>query len=129
MQPAHVNATAAEAAIKSYEYEQIGSYPASLRGGLAIASSILFVVDQRQFSVVFRSGRFSRHQAGQTSNSTAVSGEPCRQAPAALEVPTRADAHRRGNSAVIDWYVRWRISETAGLHSNGGRSERAGALQ
>ena len=101
---------------------------------LAIASSMLFVVDQRQFGVVF--------QLGQIKQVVTEPGLNFKLPPPFQNVsyidkrlltlestdtePTLTAEKQR---VVIDWYVRWRISEPQEYIRNVGVNERAGALQ
>ena len=101
---------------------------------LAIASSMLFVVDQRQFGVVF--------QLGQIKQVVTEPGLNFKLPPPFQNVsyidkrlltlestdtePTLTAEKQR---VVIDWYVRWRISDPLAYIRNVGVNERAGALQ
>ena len=101
---------------------------------LAIASSMLFVVDQRQFGVVF--------QLGQIKQVVTEPGLNFKLPPPFQNVsyidkrlltlestdtePTLTAEKQR---VVIDWYVRWRISDPSAYIRNVGLDERAGALQ
>jgi len=101
---------------------------------LAIASSMLFVVDQRQFGVVF--------QLGQIKQVVTEPGLNFKLPPPfqnvsyidkrllTLEsVDTDPMLTAEKQRVVIDWYVRWRISDPQAYIRNVGVNERAGALQ
>jgi len=101
---------------------------------LAVASSMLFVVDQRQFGVVY--------QLGQIKQVVTEPGLNFKLPPPFQNVsyidkrlltlesqdsePTLTAEKQR---VVIDWYVRWRISDPQAYIRNVGVNERAGALQ
>ena len=101
---------------------------------LAIASSMLFVVDQRQFGVLF--------QLGQIKQVVTEPGLNFKLPPPFQNVsyidkrlltlesndtePTLTAEKQR---VVIDWYVRWRISDPQAYIRNVGLNESAGALQ
>lgn len=113
---------------------KIGFVITSLIVVLAIASSMLFVVDQRQFGVVY--------QLGQIKQVVTEPGLNFKLPPPFQNVsyidkrlltlesqdsePTLTAEKQR---VVIDWYVRWRISEPQAYIRNVGTNERAGALQ
>jgi len=101
---------------------------------LAIASSMLFVVAQRQFGVVF--------QLGQIKQVVTEPGLNFKLPPPfqnvsyidkrllTLEsVDTDPMLTAEKQRVVIDWYVRWRISDPQAYIRNVGVNERAGALQ
>ena len=106
----------------------------SLAVALAIASSMLFVVDQRQFGVVY--------QLGQIKQVVTEPGLNFKLPPPFQNVsyidkrlltlestdsePTLTAEKQR---VVIDWYVRWRISEPQQYIRNVGVNEGAGAVQ
>ena len=113
---------------------KIGFAVTSLIVVLAIASSMLFVVDQRQFGVVF--------QLGQIKQVVTEPGLNFKMPPPfqnvsyidkrllTLEsVDTDPMLTAEKQRVVIDWYVRWRISEPQAYIRNVGVNERAGALQ
>ena len=101
---------------------------------LAALSSMLFVVDQRQFGVVY--------QLGQIRNVITEPGLNFKMPPPFQNVsyidkrlltldstdsePMLTAEKQR---VVIDWYVRWRVSEPTEYIRNVGLDERAGALQ
>ena len=113
---------------------RIGFILTSLLVALALASSMLFVVDQRQFGVVFA--------LGQIKNVITEPGLNFKLPPPFQNVsyidkrlltlestdtePTLTAEKQR---VVIDWYVRWRISDPSAYIRNVGLDERAGALQ
>jgi modulator of FtsH protease HflC len=101
---------------------------------LALGSSMLFVVDQRQFGVVF--------QLGQIKQVVTEPGLNFKLPPPfqnvsyidkrllTLEsVDTEPMLTAEKQRVVIDWYVRWRISDPQAYIRNVGVNERAGALQ
>jgi membrane protease subunit HflC len=113
---------------------KLGFLFSSLLVVLAIASSMLFVVDQRQFGVVF--------QLGQIQKVITEPGLNFKLPPPFQNVsyidkrllvldstetePTLTAEKQR---VVIDWYVRWRISEPQTYIRNVGVNENAGAQQ
>jgi len=113
---------------------KLGFIITSLIVALAIASSMLFVVDQRQFGVVY--------QLGQIKQVVIEPGLNFKLPPPFQNVsyidkrlltlesqdtdPTLTAEKQR---VVIDWYVRWRISDPQTYIRNVGTNERAGALQ
>src|SRR5690606_2617024 len=113
---------------------RIGFIITSLIVLLALASSMLFVVDQRQFGVVY--------QLGQIKQVVTEPGLNFKLPPPFQNVsyidkrlltlesqdsePTLTAEKQR---VVIDWYVRWRISDPQAYIRNVGTNERAGALQ
>jgi membrane protease subunit HflC len=113
---------------------RLGFIGASLVLALAILGSTLFVVDQRQFGVVY--------QLGQIKNVITEPGLNFKLPPPFQNVsyidkrlltldstdsePMLTAEKQR---VVIDWYVRWRVSEPSAYIRNVGLDERAGALQ
>jgi modulator of FtsH protease HflC len=113
---------------------KIGFLFSSLLVLLAVGSSMLFVVDQRQFGVVY--------QLGQIQNVITEPGLNFKLPPPFQNVsyidkrlltlestdtePTLTAEKQR---VVIDWYVRWRISDPSAYIRNVGVDERAGAAQ
>lgn len=113
---------------------RLGFIGASLVLVLAILGSTLFVVDQRQFGVVY--------QLGQIKNVITEPGLNFKLPPPFQNVsyidkrlltldstdsePMLTAEKQR---VVIDWYVRWRVSEPSAYIRNVGLDERAGALQ
>lgn len=113
---------------------KIGFILSSLLVALGLASSMLFVVDQRQFGVVY--------QLGQIQNVITEPGLNFKLPPPFQNVsyidkrlltlestdtePTLTAEKQR---VVIDWYVRWRIADPSAYIRNVGVDERAGAIQ
>jgi modulator of FtsH protease HflC len=113
---------------------RLGFIGASLVLALAVLSSTLFVVDQRQFGVVY--------QLGQIKNVITEPGLNFKLPPPFQNVsyidkrlltldstdsePMLTAEKQR---VVIDWYVRWRVSEPSAYIRNVGLDERAGAQQ
>ena len=113
---------------------KIGFLVSSVLVALALASSMLFVVDQRQFGVLF--------QLGQIKQVVTEPGLNFKLPPPFQNVsyidkrlltlesndtePTLTAEKQR---VVIDWYVRWRISDPQAYIRNVGLNEAAGALQ
>lgn len=113
---------------------RLGFIGASIVLLLALLSSTLFVVDQRQFGVVY--------QLGQIRNVITEPGLNFKMPPPFQNVsyidkrlltldstdsePMLTAEKQR---VVIDWYVRWRVSEPTEYIRNVGLDERAGALQ
>jgi membrane protease subunit HflC len=113
---------------------RLGFILTSVLVALALASSMLFVVDQRQFGVLF--------QLGQIKQVVTEPGLNFKLPPPFQNVsyidkrlltlesndtePTLTAEKQR---VVIDWYVRWRISDPQAYIRNVGLNESAGALQ
>ena len=113
---------------------RIGLIATSLLIGLALLSSTLFVVDQRQFGVVYA--------LGQIKNVITEPGLHFKLPPPfqnvsyidkRLLVLDSVDAEpmltAEKQRVVIDWYVRWRITDPTDYIRNVGLDERAGASQ
>jgi len=113
---------------------RLGFIGASLLLLLAILSSTVFVVDQRQFGVVY--------QLGQIRSVITEPGLNFKMPPPLQNVSyidkrlltlDSTDAEpmltAEKQRVVIDWYVRWRVSEPQEYIRNVGLDERAGALQ
>lgn len=101
---------------------------------LALASSTLFVVDQRQFGLVYQLGEIKRvvTQPGLNvklpppfQNVTYLDKRLLILDSSDTEPMLTAEKQR----VVIDWFVRWRISDPDKFIRNLGLSESAGALQ
>lgn len=101
---------------------------------LAVASSMLFVVDQRQFGVVYQLGQIKQvvTEPGLNfklpppfQNVTYIDKRLLTLESQDSEPTLTAEKQR----VVIDWYVRWRISDPQAYIRNVGVNERAGALQ
>ncbi|MDA8447547.1 protease modulator HflC [Paracidovorax valerianellae] len=101
---------------------------------LALLSSTLFVVDQRQFGVVY--------QLGQIKDVITEPGLNFKMPPPFQNVryidkrlltldstDTESMLTAEKQRVVIDWYVRWRISDPSAYIRNVGLDENAGALQ
>ncbi|WP_342132620.1 protease modulator HflC [Hydrogenophaga sp. OTU3427] len=113
---------------------RIGFIITSLLVALALASSMLFVVDQRQYGVVFALGQIKTviTEPGLNfklpppfQNVSYIDKRLLTLESTDTEPTLTAEKQR----VVIDWYVRWRISEPTAYIRNVGLDERAGALQ
>ena len=113
---------------------RIGFILSSLLVALALASSMLFVVDQRQFGVVYALGQI---KSVITEPGLHVKLPPPFQNVSYIDKrlltlkssdtePTLTAEKQR---VVIDWYVRWRISDPQAYIRNVGLDERAGSDQ
>ena len=113
---------------------RLGFIITSLLVALAIGSSMLFVVDQRQFGVLF--------QLGQIKHVVTEPGLNFKLPPPFQNVSyidkrlltlesndTEPSLTAEKQRVVIDWYVRWRISDPQAYIRNVGLNESAGALQ
>ncbi|MDO9405436.1 MAG: protease modulator HflC [Polaromonas sp.] len=113
---------------------RVGFIATSLLVVLALLSSMLFVVDQRQFGVVYA--------LGQIKNVITEPGLHFKLPPPfqnvsyidkRLLVMDSVDAEAmltaEKQRVVIDWYVRWRVTEPSDYIRNVGLDERAGATQ
>ena len=101
---------------------------------LAIASSMLFVVDQRQFGILYALGQIKEviTEPGLNfklpppfQNVTYIDKRLLTLDSSDTEPMLTAEKQR----VVIDWYVRWRISEPGEYIRNVGLDETAGANQ
>lgn len=113
---------------------RLGFIGASLVLALAIFSSTLFVVDQRQFGVVYQLGQISRvitepglnfKMPPPFQNVSYIDKRLLTLDSTDAEPMLTAEKQR----VVIDWYVRWRVSEPQEYIRNVGLDERAGAVQ
>lgn len=113
---------------------RLGFIFSSLLFALAIASSMLFVVDQRQFGVVFALGQIKEviTEPGLNfklpppfQNVSYIDKRLLTLDSTDNEPVLTAEKQR----VVIDWYVRWRISEPTEYIRNVGTTEAAGASQ
>ncbi|MBC7705329.1 MAG: protease modulator HflC [Rhodoferax sp.] len=113
---------------------RIGFIFASLLLVLAIASSMLFVVDQRQFGVVYALGQIKDVviEPGLNfklpppfQNVSYIDKRLLTLDTTDTEPLLTAEKQR----VVIDWYVRWRITEPTQYIRNVGLDESAGAVQ
>jgi modulator of FtsH protease HflC len=113
---------------------RIGFVLSSLLVALALASSMLFVVDQRQFGVVYALGQIKSviTEPGLNfklpppfQNVSYIDKRLLTLESTDTEPTLTAEKQR----VVIDWYVRWRISDPSAYIRNVGLDERAGANQ
>src|ERR1035437_6733863 len=113
---------------------KIGFIFSSLLVALALASSMLFVVDQRQFGVVYALGQIKEviTEPGLNfklpppfQNVSYIDKRLLTLDSSDNEPMLTAEKQR----VVIDWYVRWRISEPTEYIRNVGTNETAGASQ
>lgn len=113
---------------------KLGFLITSFLVALAIASSMLFVVDQRQFGVVFQLGEIRKVVTEPGLNfklpppfqNVSYIDKRLLTLESTDSEPTLTAERQR---VVIDWYVRWRISDPQAYIRNVGLNERAGALQ
>jgi membrane protease subunit HflC len=113
---------------------KLGFAITSLLVALALASSMLFVVDQRQFGVLFQLGQIKRvvTEPGLNfklpppfQNVSYIDKRLLTLESNDTEPTLTAEKQR----VVIDWYVRWRISDPQAYIRNVGLNEGSGALQ
>ena len=113
---------------------RIGIWVSSLLLLLALASSMLFVVDQRQFGVVYALGQIKEviTEPGLNiklppplQNVTYIDKRLLTLDSPVTEPMLTAEKQR----VVIDWYVRWRITDPLAYIRNVGLDEKAGANQ
>ena len=113
---------------------KIGFIFSSLLVALVLASSMLFVVDQRQFGIVYALGQIKEviTQPGLNfklpppfQNVSYIDKRLLTLDSVDNEPMLTAEKQR----VVIDWYVRWRISEPTEYIRNVGTTEAAGASQ
>ena len=113
---------------------RIGLIFSSLLVLIALASSTLFVVDQRQFGVVYALGQIKEviTEPGLNfklpppfQNVSYIDKRLLTLESTDSEPMLTAEKQR----VVIDWYVRWRISEPSDYIRNVGLNESAGANQ
>ena len=113
---------------------RIGLFLSSLLVLLVLASSMLFVVDQRQFGVVYALGQIKEviTEPGLKvklpppfQNVNYIDKRLLTLDSTDAEPMLTAEKQR----VVIDWYVRWRISEPLDYIRNVGKNESAGASQ
>lgn len=113
---------------------KVGFYAASALVALALLSSSLFVVDQRQFGVVYALGQIKDVV---TEPGLHVKLPPPFQNVSYLDKrlltldseDTEPMLTAEKQRVVIDWYVRWRVSEPSSYIRNVGLNEAAGATQ
>jgi len=113
---------------------RIGIWASSLLLVLALASSMLFVVDQRQFGVVYALGQIKEviTEPGLNiklppplQNVTYIDKRLLTLDSPDTEPMLTAEKQR----VVIDWYVRWRITDPLAYIRNVGLDEKSGANQ
>ena len=128
---ANVSAMAAEVRMNM---SKIGFYLLSVLVALGLLASTLFVVDQRQFGVVYALGQINRviDEPGlhfklppPFQNVSYIDKRLLTLDNADNEPMLTAEKQRM----VIDWYVRWHITDPSAYIRNVGRDEGAGALQ
>jgi len=101
---------------------------------LGVGSSMVFVVDQRQFGVVYQLGQIQRVVVEPGLNfklpppfQNVVYIDRRLLTLESVDVEPMLTAERQ--RVVIDWFVRWRISDPSAFIRNVGLDERAGAAQ
>ena len=113
---------------------RIGFIASTVLVALALLSSTLFVVDQRQFGVVYALGQIKEviTEPGLNfklpppfQNVSYIDKRLLTLSSLDTEPMLTAEKQR----VVIDWYVRWRITEPTEYIRNVGLDENAGALQ
>ncbi|MEK9803287.1 MAG: protease modulator HflC [Curvibacter sp.] len=113
---------------------RVGFILSSLLVALALASSMLFVVDQRQFGVVYALGQIKEviTEPGLNiklpppfQNVTYIDKRLLTLDSVDTEPMLTAEKQR----VVIDWYIRWRITDPSEYIRNVGLNESAGAIQ
>ena len=113
---------------------RIGMWASSLLLVLALASSMLFVVDQRQFGVVYALGQIKEvitepglkiNLPPPLQNVTYIDKRLLTLDSPDTEPMLTAEKQR----VVIDWYVRWRITDPMAYIRNVGLDEKSGANQ
>ena len=113
---------------------KIGLYVSSALALLALLSSTLFVVDQRQFGVVYSFGQIKNviTEPGLNfkfpppfQNVSYIDKRLLTLDNADTEPMLTAEKQR----VVIDWYARWRITDPSQYIRNVGLDENAGAMQ
>lgn len=112
---------------------KLGFIVTSFLVALAFLSATFFVVDQRQFGVVFQLGEIKKvvtepglgWKIPLVQNVSYIDKRLLTLESSDAEPTLTAEKQR----VVIDWYVRWRISEPQQYIRNVGLNESAGALQ
>ncbi|MBX9936315.1 MAG: protease modulator HflC [Burkholderiaceae bacterium] len=113
---------------------RVGFFASFIFALLALANSMLFVVDQRQFGVVYALGQIKEviTEPGLSfklpppfQNVSYIDKRLLTLDSTDTEPMLTAEKQR----VVIDWYVRWRISEPTEYIRNVGLDENAGATQ
>jgi modulator of FtsH protease HflC len=127
-------ATATHVEAENKNMNRIGFIASTILVALALLSSTLFVVDQRQFGVVY--------QLGQIKDVITEPGLNFKMPPpfqnvsyidkrlltlSSLETEPMLTAEKQ--RVVIDWYVRWRVTNPSEYIRNVGLDENAGAVQ
>lgn len=113
---------------------RVGFFVSSLLVVIALLSSMLFVVDQRQFGVVYALGQI---KSVITEPGLNVKLPPPFQNVRYIDkrlltldsTDTEPMLTAEKQRVVIDWYVRWRISDPLQYIRNVGLDESAGAMQ
>jgi membrane protease subunit HflC len=114
--------------------QRIGFIIASLLVALALASSMLFVVDQRQFGVIYALGQIKDVKTDPGlyfklpppfQNVSYIDNRLLTLSSINPEPMLTAEKQR----VVVDWYVRWRIIDPSQYIRNVGLDENAGAVQ
>ena len=113
---------------------KIGFYVTSALAVLALLSSTLFVVDQRQFGVVYSFGQIKRVNTEPGLN---IKLPPPFQNVSYIDkrlltldnADTEPMLTAEKQRVVIDWYARWRITDPSQYIRNVGLDENAGAMQ
>ena len=133
-EPGTVNEIATATQGRKPLMNKIGFIVSSLFVALALASSMLFVVDQRQFGVVYALGQIKEviTEPGLNiklpppfQNVSYIDKRLLTLESAENEPMLTAEKQR----VVIDWYVRWRVSDPTEYIRNVGLDESAGASQ
>ncbi|MFP8777841.1 protease modulator HflC [Hydrogenophaga sp. RWCD_12] len=112
---------------------KLGFIATTILVALAMLSSTFFVVDQRQFGVVFQLGEIKKvvtepgldWKIPLVQNVSYIDKRLLTLESSDTEPTLTAEKQR----VVIDWYVRWRISQPQQYIRNVGLNESAGALQ
>jgi membrane protease subunit HflC len=112
---------------------KLGFIVTSMLVALAFLSATFFVVDQRQYGVVFQLGEIKQvvtepglgWKIPLVQNVSYIDKRLLTLESSDTEATLTAEKQR----VVIDWYVRWRISEPQAYIRNVGLNEAAGALQ
>ena len=113
---------------------RIGFYISSILVGLLVINSMLFVVDQRQFGVVY--------SFGQVKNVITEPGLSFKLPPPFQNViyldkrlltldnaDTEPMLTAEKQRVVIDWYARWRVTDPLQYIRNVGMDESAGSIR
>jgi membrane protease subunit HflC len=131
---AHATAIAVDRGDTNMNQNKIGFYISSALAVLALLSSTLFVVDQRQFGVVYSFGQIKNviTEPGLNikfpppfQNVSYIDKRLLTLDNADTEPMLTAEKQR----VVIDWYARWRITDPSQYIRNVGLDENAGAMQ